>query len=353
MKVGIISSVSIDHATPAVFYSNQPTRKNYYEIGMELANSGFDFFGGGGIKKPTGDGTQTSSIETAQQNGYTVVTEKTAFQALKPGSGKILAYNSVLDGSKALWYEMDRPSSHISLAEFTEKAIELLDNKNGFFMMVEGGKIDWAHHANDAMAGIMDTIAFDNAVKEALDFYEQHPNETLIVITADHECGGLTVGFANTNYELYLDVLQGQTMSYEKFDEVVAEYRSGSPENTVTAGMKSHIEDAFGLDFSDLTDWEIEQLEDAYTLSMAGESYYDDKTYYLYGYYEPLTVTCTHILNRRAGLAFTSYAHTGVPVPVYAKGIGAGYFDGFYDNTDIALKIAKVMRVSLDSNFSN
>ena len=76
----------------------------------------------------------------------------------------------------------------------------MLDNPNGFFMMVEGGKIDWACHANDAASSIMDTLALDEAVARAVSFYEKHPMETLIVVTGDHETGGMTIGFAGTQY---------------------------------------------------------------------------------------------------------------------------------------------------------
>jgi len=143
MKVGIISSVSIDHATPAAFYAHRPSRSMYYEISVNLANSGFEFFGGGGLKRPTGkDKDQPSSIEMAERNGYRVVTSKPEFMALRPGAGKVFASNAVLDGSKALPYELDRDAVDLSLADYTAKAIELLDSPRGFFIMVEGGKID-------------------------------------------------------------------------------------------------------------------------------------------------------------------------------------------------------------------
>jgi hypothetical protein len=81
------------------------------------------------------DKDQPSSIDMAKRNGYTVVSNRYDFMALKPGSGKVLAYNETLDGSKALPYELDRDSMDISLAEYTAKAIELLDNPRGFFLM--------------------------------------------------------------------------------------------------------------------------------------------------------------------------------------------------------------------------
>ncbi|MBN1332779.1 MAG: alkaline phosphatase [Synergistales bacterium] len=347
MKVGIISTVDIDHATPACFYAHQPTRKNYYEISMEIASSGFDYFAGGDVQKPTGSRKdQPSSIEAIEKAGYKRVTDRASFLALKAGDGRIMAVNPVLDGSKAMPYDMDRTESEITVAEFTQKGIELLDNPRGFFMMVEGGKIDWACHANDAVASIRDTIAFDEAVGVAMSFYNEHPEETLIVVTGDHETGGMTIGFAGTQYDTFFDKLSGQKISYEAFDKVLAEYKkSVDPKNARLEDIMPKIQKFFSL--GELKDYELKQLEDSFAQSMMGkeERASDDQTYLLYGGYEPLTISITHILNQKAGLAWTSYAHTGVPVPVSAIGVGADNFNGYYDNTDVFFKMVQAMGV--------
>lgn len=108
MKVGIVSSVSIDHATPACFYAHEPTRKNYYEIDMALAKSDFDYFAGGGLKKPTDPGKdKPSAYDVARENGFTVTRTVEDFQALEPGVGKAFAVSPALDGSKAMDYQID------------------------------------------------------------------------------------------------------------------------------------------------------------------------------------------------------------------------------------------------------
>jgi len=112
--------------------------------------------------------------------------------------------------SYSMPYEIDRAADNLFLADYTAEGIRLMNNPRGFFMMIEGGKIDWACHANDAMAAIQDTIAFDDAVAVAVDFMNEHPRRTLIVVTGDHECGGMTLGFAGTNYDTYFEVLNGQ-----------------------------------------------------------------------------------------------------------------------------------------------
>ncbi len=348
MKVGIVSSVSIDHATPAVFYAHQPARKNYHEIAMELANSDFDYFAGGGFKKD--ETCENCAIDTAINNGFTFAYTREELAAIEPGV-RTIAMNHTLSGGSALYYEIDRPEDHISLSEFTKKGIELLDNPQGFFMMVEGGKIDWANHANDARASIDDTIAFDNAIKEAVHFYEKHPGEILIIVTGDHECGGMTLDFAGTGYNTAYEILAGQTKSYEEFNKDLENYFENN-ENAVDINeeMESLISSVFGIDFDSLSEYKQQRLEDAFDRSRTNEAAVtEEEDWLLYGYYEPFTVTLTHVLNQMAGITFTSYAHTGVPVPVLAIGKSAGLFDGFYDNTDVAKKIASAMKVQLNN----
>jgi alkaline phosphatase len=353
MKVGIVSSVSIDHATPACFYAHQPTRKMYHEIDHDLVNSGFDYFGGGGFKDPKGKKSKNplgDALETAQTKGYKIVTEKGAFMALTKHDGKIIAYNKRLPDGKALPYHIDNNSDDITLAEFTSKGIELLDNGKGFFLMVEGGKIDWACHANDAVAAIQDTIAFDDAIAEALKFYNKHPEETLIVVTGDHECGGLTLGFAGTVYETYFNVLKDQKVSFQEFtDAVMGEYKKQNGGKPHFEDMLALVREYFGLEVGTdsplaLKDYELKELKQAFVQSLAGmEVNPGSEEYLLYGGYDPFTVKVTHILNRKAGLGWTSYSHTGVPVTTSAKGVGAEIFNGYYDNTDVAKKIMSVM----------
>jgi len=353
MKVGIVSSVSIDHATPACFYAHQPTRKMYHEIDMELAKSGFEYFGGGGLKDPTGKKSKKplgDVFQVARENGYSIVDNRRDFLALTKDSGKIIAYNKNLPDGMALPYDMDNTSEDITLAEFTKKGIELLDNPEGFFMMVEGGKIDWACHANDAVASIKDTLAFDGAIRVAYDFYKQHPEETLIVATGDHECGGLTLGFAGTAYESYFEILKHQKTSFQVFtDKIMAEYKKTHAGKAQFEDMIPLLKDYFGLEVAGegqlvLKDYELNELKRAFIQSLAGVIINQGTAdYLLYGGYDPFTVQITHILNHKAGLGWTSYSHTGVPVTTSAIGVGAETFNGYYDNTDVAKKIMAVM----------
>jgi len=347
MRVGIVSSVNLDHATPACFYAHEPSRNSYYNIAMQMVDSGFDYFAGGMVRVDKTPAGQPTPHQALAANGFTVVETREGFDALGPGSLPVYACeNGFIKNS--LIYAIDAEEAEtgdITLAEFTRKGIELLDNPNGFFMMVEGGKIDWACHANDAGASIQDTIAFDLAVQEAIAFYSLHPDETLIVVTGDHECGGMTIGFAGTGYDSAFELLAGQTVSFEWFNQfVLSPYKAATPAGTAKL---ADLEDEFALYFglADFSDYERGLLENAFAQTMLGakERATDAATYLLYGGYEPLTVSLTHILNNRAGLAWTSYSHTGIPLPTFAVGAGANMFGGYYDNTDIFHKLVQSM----------
>lgn len=358
MKVGIVSSVSIDHATPAAFYAHVPSRSLYHYIDHAIAESGFDYFAGGGLKDPKGKkkgiNSRGDAMEAIKMAGYTVIDNRDSFLQLSKKSGKVLAYNEWLQDSGAMPYAMDsRKNKDITLAEFTRKGIELLDNDKGFFMMVEGGKIDWACHANDAKAAIMDTVAFDEAVREAVAFYKKHPDDTAIIVTGDHECGGMTLGFSGTQYDSHFDVLKAQYVSFQYFtDDVLKLFIKENQGNVSFEALEPTITHYFGLEFSGdeksnpmvLKEYEVASLKDAFTQTMLGavvKTGLDAER--LYGGYDPLTVAITHIVNNKAGLAWTSYSHTAVPVMTSAMGVGAESFNRAYHQSEIAKKIMAIL----------
>lgn len=339
MRVGIVSSVNLDHATPAAFYAHNESRSNYYDINIQMANTDFDYFGGGMVRTSKTPDGEKSAHDVMKERGWQIASTREEMEALQPGK-QAYAYNHGF-AFNALDYTIDQESDDVTIAEFTAKGIELLDNPNGFFMMIEGGKIDWACHANDIGSSIHNTIAFDEAVREAVNFYNRHPDETLIVVTGDHECGGLTLGFAGTGYDTHFTVIDGQTKSFEYFDQYV--FAPFAEKGGSFAQILPEIEKYFGL--TDLNDYERKQLELAFAQSMAGEEERanDAATAVLYGSYNPITVKATHLLAQRAGMSWTSYKHTGVPVPTFALGVGSQAFNGSYDNTDIFHKTVAAM----------
>jgi len=373
-EIGIISSVNLNHATPAAFYCHQASRNNYYEIGLELIESEFDYFAGGALKKPTGNNKDKEDLyELAKQKGYLVAKTQKEATEIPAEAEKVIIVDENLADSDAMSYDMDLTDGAWDLADYVKKGIEVLGNaENGFFLMCEGGKIDWACHANDAAATLTDTIAFDNAVAVAVEFYNQHPDETLILVTGDHETGGLSIGYAGTDYDTFLTNISNQKISYAKFD---SDYVTGYKENhTDFDRVMEDISELFGLTAPDssnatktsqkdnadqhpeseetgtlvMTEYEYQKLKDAYdtTMNRTGtESEFSQEEYLLYGSYEPLTVTITHILNNKSGVNFASYAHTGLPVEVFAMGVGEELFKGYYDNTAIYDKLAELTGV--------
>ena len=354
-EIGVITSVNLNHATPAAFYAHQASRSSYYEIGLEMVESDFDYFAGGGLLDPTGsEGDQTDLYQLAQEAGYTVARTYAEAEAISADTDKAIIIEENLADDDAIPYELDRTDDMWALADYVEKGIEVLSqDKDGFFMMCEGGKIDWACHANDAASSIHDTQALADAVQVAIDFAKEHADETLILVTSDHETGGLTIGFAGTDYDTYLDLLESQKISYAKFDsDYVSRYKE---DKTSFEDVLKDVEALFGLkpqgeegDKLVLTDYELEQLRAAYEKSVNGTaaSQYEQEEYVLYGTYEPLSVTLTHIINNKSGISFTSYSHTGLPVAVLAHGVNAGQFNGYYDNTQIYHKLAGMLGIA-------
>ena len=365
-KVGLITSVSLDHATPAAYYASVSNRGYMNTIATQLANSGYEFFGGGGLASPTGpsrSGDTSNDIwALLSSNGYTVLNDRESILGLKESPrDKVVCINPWLQDAAAMPYAIDRPETNLSLAEMTEAAIASLYSRKGgkgFFIMVEGGKIDWACHANDAVATIGDMLDFDNAVGVALQFLKKHPLQTLIVVTGDHETGGMTIGHATTAYMAYYERLLGQTNSFQYFEDnqwmdhkaawAAATCPSDDDPDTLASNpeMLGLIESVFGLKWADLNSYQKEKLEEAYDKSLCNANNNSaDENKLLYGGYNPIIVTITHILNERASIGWTSYSHTGVPVPVYAQGLESSRFAGFYDNTDIAKKLARIMNL--------
>ena len=356
-KIGVISTVNLNHATPAATYAHQASRKSNYPIGQELVASNFEYFAGGALMDPQDKNKDKTSIyDLAKNAGYKVCFDQKSAAALKNGD-KALVIAETLADSDSMSYDNDRKEGEWALRDYVRKGIEVLDNKTGFFMMVEGGKVDWACHANDARSSIADTLALSEAVEEAISFYNKHPKETLILVTADHETGGLTIGYAGTDYNLFFRTLDSQKISYAKFDsDYVSAYKKNG--TSFEAVMKD-VEKLFGLkmpgaDGSNkngglvLTDYELSRIKTAYEKTIKNDKNRSQMEYDIYGTYEPLTITITHILNAKSGLGWTSNSHTGLPVPVFALGAGQEEFKGFYDNTEIYKKLAKLTKVVKD-----
>lgn len=352
MATGLVTTTRLTHATPAVFASHNINRDHENEIAEDYVKSGVDYFAGGGYRHFVGkDGELKSKrkdnrdlVKEFQNKGYmTFIGEKATgnFENWKPEAGeKVFA---AFEPSH-LPYSIDEASKKVpSLKVMTEKGIELLSqDKDGFFMMVEAGRIDHASHAQDVKGAIYDTLALDEAVKTAYEFYKLHPKDTLIIVAADHETGGMGLGFG-TNYFMKLDQLKNVKVSVE--DTLQNIYKGDRP------GYFKYIAENMGL--TNLTDAEkakIVKAMDVEDKEAKGTDFgYDSKDKDItYGGYSPTAIAVAHIISERAGMQWTTFAHTGTQVPLSAMGEESERFMGFKDNTDVAKAVAASMEAELN-----
>jgi alkaline phosphatase len=344
-KVGILTTVSIDHATPAAFYTHQGSRGSSYDIAKDLIKSGYDFFASGGFVDPEGKKLkeQVPSIYSlGEKCSFAFTTRLSAIDSLKSKYHSVVYSVPNPSLESTLKYRIDQDSTDITLAKLTKKAIQTLDNPKGFFMMVEGGKIDWACHSNDAASAIDEVIDFSDAVAQAVEFYNSHPDETIIIVTADHETGGFSLGNKDNKYSIKLSLLKNQKISKEQFQELVKSYFSKVPKPSLHV-MLNLAKEKTGLGNADmnlkLSEKEIKQLTEAYNSSIKPRETSKDKANYTSEAKETFASTCIDILDKRAAIGWTSTSHTGSPVPVYVLGNGSNLFTGRLDNTDIPKKI--------------
>jgi alkaline phosphatase len=185
LATGLVSTSSILHATPASFIAHELDRSNYENIAMDFLDVDIDLFIGGGKKQFADRKDQLNLIDSLHHNKYIVV-------------DSLENLNTEIEGKFAVFtaYEHNPEISNgrgDMLPNSTEKAIKILDkNENGFFLMVEGSQIDWGGHDMDIDYVISETLDFDKAIAKALDFAEKD-GETLVIVTADHETGGLSL----------------------------------------------------------------------------------------------------------------------------------------------------------------
>lgn len=334
-KTGIISTVSIDNATPAAFYAHVPSRSLTYEIGKQLTTSGYHFFGGGGFEKERGENEEDKSLsELAAKEGYRVIKNNNEFMSEKQSEATLLFIHEKLDRSSAMPYEIDKTKSDLPLSKIVEKSIELLYNEQGFFIMIEGGKIDWACHNNDAATMVHEITDFDNAIKVALQFYEKHPDETLIVVAADHETGGLTLGAGIKKYNSYPSMLKNQKISLDSMvnicDNTIKTVKNVSFRQ-ITDTLNKYF--AYNLWQDSLSETSLNKLKTSFN-----ESIKKQKT-------RPFVKTFIKMYNLCAGISWATSAHTSLPTLVFAKGKQATSFSGYYDNTEIPRKIVAAMGI--------
>ena len=318
--VGIATTVPINHATPSAFYAHNKSRNNYHEIAQDMLTADYDFYAGGDAKCTNEQ--RKALYDKAEKQGYTIARGYEEYKAKADEAEKMMLYQKNI--AEELPYAIDNEcvAADLNLYNITKAGIDFLyeKNKKGFFFMVEGGKIDYASHSDDAATVFYEVFDFSSAIEAAIDFYNQHKDETLIIVTADHETGGLVLGY-NGNYALYFKELTKQKVSVNKLQAMLQAL------GTTTWGKVNEIvKENVGVEIRGNHD-ENESIEMTSSLAgrIAAEAIYD--------------------LDRSAAISWASGNHSGTFVPLFAIGCGAEEFHGVMDNTDIPKTIKRVAKI--------
>lgn len=325
-KIGIVTTVPITHATPAAFYSHQNNRTNYYKIAKELVNSNFDYFANGGFNLTV---SQIDEIKKELElNGYNIAENKEEITKLNKNYDKVVAINPKQKEGLTP-FEMEVNKDDLKLSDFVKKGIDVLENPEGFFMMVESGMIDYASHNNDAKAVISEVTALDNAVKVALEFYNKHKDETLIIVTGDHETGGMSLGNSTSNYKLNTKILENQKISYLTLEEYL---KNAKNKNYSFDEVYKYLKENFGLSTTDTSMLYITQTE----LNKLNASYQNST----------LDKELIKLINKKAGIGWTTKDHTASPITVYSIGVGSEYFGGTYNTIELNNKLMEILKLN-------
>lgn len=345
MKVGIATNATINHATPASFYAHRASRNMGYEIALDLLASDFDFFAGAGLSNPERwyDRTPAKNIfPMIDSVGYSIVYGYGSFVANMDKNEKVMLINKGEKGDHSIPYAIDRTPEDLTLAQITDCAIRTLEsnNDNGFFLMVEGAQIDWAGHANDGATVIHEVIDLNEAVMRAYEFYLEHPEETLILVTADHETGGAVPGTGSST--LNLAVLQHQKVSKGTLSAYISNLRTNSDRPVTWEEVKDLLAANLGL----WTNVPVSESQEKKLVERYRKSFIEGdqtKEESLYQSDEKLASEAIALLNSIARLGWISGSHSANYVPVFAIGAGADLFKGKMDNTDIPRFIMEAM----------
>ncbi len=315
---GLVTTSGITDATPAGFIAHVSRRSEEEKIAEQLVKSSVNILFGGrkafflpeaerGKRK---DGRNL--LDEARQNGFTIV--GTAEEMKASQGEKVLG----LFSAGNMLFEIDRKgSTEPSLKEMTVRALQILNrNKEGFFLLVEAGRIDHAAHANDIAAVISDTLAFDEAIQSAYDYQKNHP-DTLLIITSDHETGGLAIlpyGAASHESEgINLKAISKIKGSHEKWGKELG--KNPTPEK-----IKEIIKKNFDIELKD---------DEVKTIKENALPRLDPR------HFHTLVNSVGFVLRLYHGIGWVSDSHTAHPLFLFGIGPGAKKIKGWRHNTDV------------------
>ena len=343
--VGIATSVGVNHATPASFMAHTEKRRNYEAIATQYIEGAVDFAAGGGFIVEKGTGHDAAYFEKMAEEAGITIFRGPSFDGVAATTGRVLCISG--KDENELPYAIDRKEDDTTLSGFVQAGIDYLDarfGKKGFFMMIEGGKIDYGAHGQDAASCFQELTDFADAIDVVLAFYEKHADQTLIVVTADHETGGLMLGAGS--YEMHPDLLAAQQMSAPELTSLFREefFPEGQPYvapswDQVKAFLSKHL----GLWDSVPVSRRAEAgLKDIYekTFGKGGNRNLEEAN--LYSVNSKMVSEAIIYLNRAAGYQWSFGSHSGSPVGLFVQGKGHEAFAGVKDNTEIAPTIARM-----------
>ncbi len=327
MASGLVTTSGITDATPAAFAAHVPNRSDENSVAEQQLKFGVDVLMGGRKQffLPASEGGQRKDnrnlVEEAKNAGYTVVGNSAELKAAP--AGKILG----LFNMGNMVYEIDRAqTAEPSLAEMADKALQILSgNRNGFFVMIEGGRIDHAAHRNDAAATIRDTLAFDEAVGVAMDFAMKHP-DTLVLVTADHETGGMSLIGNSKDSKSYVGMdLQAIAKVQASFQTMEAKWGKQPTPERIQEVVKQ------GMDI-DLTEDEARTVASDSIKKLDPYNYSCDNLHSL-----------AFVLRPYLRVGWGSQTHTASPLFLAGQGPGAKRIGGLMHNTDVF----RIMKMAL------
>jgi len=330
---GIVATSRVTHATPAAYIAHVPSRDMEDDIMEQAVHQNIDVVFGGGKrhlvpKEANGRRADGEDLTVELKSmGYQIAATRDEMMKLKGGKAFGMFASGHMDA------EIDRPKIHPAqptLEEMTLKAIEVLSkDPQGFFLMVEGSQIDWACHANDPAHLLSDVLAYDKAVKAALDFAKKD-GKTLVLAFSDHNTGGFSIGnyetdenYSQVKVELFLAPFRKMKGSAFTLWKKIAEERT-------MLKVKSVIKEEWDMDIRD---------EDAQLVLSFAEKYKKEKKdeHYAIGRVITPKYTCA---------GFSTHGHCGGDVPLHAYGPGKPM--GVIDGPEIGEICAKAMGLNLD-----
>ncbi len=371
-STGVISNTRMTHATPAAFYANVIHRDMENEIAAQLIERGdlnVAFSGGAqhfipqqtnledhpdlkGINQKAGWGKSRRKdgrdlLTEAKNKGYAIVANKMELGALNPGKAeKVLGLFAASGFPSAIDRQPQHETGVPALSDMTEKALGILNrNPKGFFLMIEGGQVDWVAHGNDVASVVHEMLEFDHTIGLVMSFAEANP-DTLVVVTADHDTGGLAIAYSSYKPPSPLTLPSGENWrtKYNFAEKVIFEKMAAQKKSFLKMVLDSKGNPAdLKREVEENSPFSLTEEQAAYILAKdpkikpPATVYGDNTPQALMG----------RLFGKEMNTGWAVGTHTHTPVMVFAKGPWGEKFRGLLDNIEIPRIMAEGWGASL------